>query len=123
MKQEFTSADKFKFTVDEYGPLKESETFMKLYEQNVLRQQKGQADETEWYAGKYRLFVDNPPSWNPKCNSYVYNFKGRVTEASIKNFQLVPKGHKKPAAEHSQGRQEYLLQFGKRGPSEFILDV
>ena len=36
------------------------------------------------------MFIDNPPSWNAKCNSYVYNFKGRVTEASIKNFQLVP---------------------------------
>jgi len=37
IKKEFTAEDKFKFTVDEYGPTKESETFMKLYEQNVLR--------------------------------------------------------------------------------------
>ncbi len=25
-----------------------------------------------------------------ETNSYVYDFKGRVTEPSIKNFQLVP---------------------------------
>lgn len=37
----------------------------------------------------YRVFVDNPPTWNAKCNSYVYNFKGRVQEASIKNMQLI----------------------------------
>ena len=25
-----------------------------------------------------------------ESNSYVYDFKGRVTEPSIKNFQMVP---------------------------------
>ena len=52
----------------------------------------------------YAAFVDNPPSWNPstiilnifliitflETNTYVYDFKGRVTEPSIKNFQLIP---------------------------------
>jgi len=38
----------------------------------------------------YQIFVDNPPSWNPKTNTYVYDFKGRVTKPSIKNFQLIP---------------------------------
>lgn len=33
-----------------------------------------------------RVFVDNPPQWNPKTNTYVYDFKGRVTQPSIKNF-------------------------------------
>ena len=66
--------------------------------------------------------MDNPPSWNPKCNSYVYNFKGRVTEASIKNFQLIPYGLKKDDPSRL-GRQEYILQFGKRNTNEFILDV
>lgn len=71
------------------------------------------------------MFVDNPPSWNPKCNSYVYNFRGRVTEASIKNFQLIPLGFQKdPAGGYGPGgRQDYLLQFGKRNNDEFILDA
>lgn len=77
---------------------------MKLYETNLARQSKQQTEDIPWYSGKYRLFVDNPPSWNPKCNSYVYNFKGRVTEASIKNFQLVPKGHKKLMHDKTSGR-------------------
>ena len=34
----------------------------------------------------YKQFIDNPPLWNPKTSKYVYDFKGRVTEASIKNF-------------------------------------
>jgi hypothetical protein len=68
------------------------------------------------------MFVDNPPSWNQKFNSYVYNFKGRVTEASIKNFQLIPYGLKKDAPSRV-GRQDYVLQFGKRNMNEFILDV
>jgi len=34
----------------------------------------------------YKIFVDNPPQWNPKTSTYVYDFKGRVTEPSIKNF-------------------------------------
>ncbi len=51
----------------------------------------------------YQIFVDNPPSWNPskhrslpsltvfvETNTYVYDFKGRVTKPSIKNFQLIP---------------------------------
>ena len=35
---------------------------------------------------KFKVFVDNPPQWNAKTNTYVYDFKGRVTEPSIKNF-------------------------------------
>ena len=48
----------------------------------------------------YQVFVDNPPAWNPsktlillfllilklETNTYVYDFKGRVTQPSIKNF-------------------------------------
>jgi hypothetical protein len=37
-----------------------------------------------------RILVDNPPQWNKKNQSYVYDFKGRVTLPSIKNFQLIP---------------------------------
>jgi hypothetical protein len=37
-----------------------------------------------------KYFIDNPPKWNPKTNKYVNNFSGRVKEASIKNFQLIP---------------------------------
>ena len=35
---------------------------------------------------RYKIFVDNPPQWNANTSTYVYDFKGRVTEPSIKNF-------------------------------------
>ena len=37
-----------------------------------------------------KYLIDNPPKWNAKTNKYVNNFSGRVKEASIKNFQLIP---------------------------------
>ena len=81
-----------------------------------------------------QVFVDNPPQWNPskstiiittiiltiflETNTYVYDFKGRVTLPSIKNFQLVPE---------SDGQRvtltDFILQFGKNGKDSFILDV
>ena len=38
----------------------------------------------------FYAFVDNPPKWNAKTKAYHYDFRGRVTEASIKNFQIIP---------------------------------
>jgi hypothetical protein len=32
------------------------------------------------------IFEDKPPTWSAKTNNYVFDFKGRVTEPSIKNF-------------------------------------
>ncbi|GFH23765.1 Tub domain-containing protein [Haematococcus lacustris] len=32
---------------------------------------------------------NKPPRWNEDLNAYCLNFSGRVTEASVKNFQLV----------------------------------
>jgi len=68
---------------------------------------------------KYKVFVDNPPQWNPKSNTYVYDFKGRVTEPSIKNFQLIPEVDGLPG----NTLTDFVLQFGKRGKEEFVLDV
>lgn len=67
----------------------------------------------------YQVFVDNPPAWNPKTNTYVYDFKGRVTQPSIKNFQLIPEldGRRQVTL------QDFVLQFGKNGKESFILDV
>ena len=46
---------------------------------------------------------NKPPKWNEQLSAYCLNFKGRVTQASVKNFQLV-----------SEADPELvLLQFGK----------
>ena len=79
------------------------------------------SDGSSWFNEKYRVFTDKPPTWNPKCNAYVYNFRGRVSQASIKNFQIVPYGYTRETS--TELRQDYIVQFGKRKDDEFILDV
>lgn len=55
---------------------------------------------------------NKPPKWNEQLNAYCLNFNGRVTEASVKNFQLIC--HDNP---------EYvILQFGKIGKDTFTMD-
>jgi tubby-related protein 1 len=57
--------------------------------------------------------VNNPPSWNEEVRAFVLNFNGRVTMASIKNFQMVEESNP----------DEILLQFGRTGKDTFSLDV
>lgn len=42
------------------------------------------------------------PVWNDETQSYVLNFHGRVTQASVKNFQIV---------HDNDGNFEYLLKL------------
>merc|ERR1712146_256715 len=35
------------------------------------------------------FLINKPPRWNDQVGAYVLNFNGRVTMASVKNFQLV----------------------------------
>ena len=73
------SSKKIIYKFNDWQPKNEKETMLSLFEQS-----KKEINEN------YKLFTDNPPTWNPKTNTYVYDFKGRVTEPSIKNFQLIP---------------------------------
>lgn len=38
---------------------------------------------------KLVTLVNKAPTWNEQTQSYVLNFHGRVTQASIKNFQII----------------------------------
>ncbi|KAI9336695.1 hypothetical protein BDR26DRAFT_864389 [Obelidium mucronatum] len=59
------------------------------------------------------LFLKNkPPRWNETTQSHCLNFGGRVTQPSIKNFQLV-----------MEGSEAIILQFGRCGPDVFTLDA
>lgn len=42
------------------------------------------------------------PVWNDETQSYVLNFHGRVTKASVKNFQLI----------HETDPEYIIMQFG-----------
>jgi len=52
------------------------------------------------------------PRWNEALNAYCLNFSGRVTEASVKNFQLVT----------DMDPDNVVLQFGKLTDSCFTCD-
>ncbi|TPX42559.1 hypothetical protein SeMB42_g05080 [Synchytrium endobioticum] len=52
------------------------------------------------------------PQWNEETQSYVLNFNGRVTLASVKNFQIV----------HDADFDYVILQFGRISESEFTMD-
>ncbi len=57
--------------------------------------------------------INNPPRWNEQVGAYVLNFNGRVTMASVKNFQLVD----------PEERNTVVLQFGRVGKDEFTMDM
>uniref|UniRef100_A0A3B1J4D6 TUB like protein 1b n=1 Tax=Astyanax mexicanus TaxID=7994 RepID=A0A3B1J4D6_ASTMX len=52
------------------------------------------------------------PVWNEETCSHVLNFNGRVTQASIKNFQIV----------HSKDQDYIVMQFGRVADDAFTLD-
>uniref|UniRef100_A0A671YSY8 TUB like protein 1b n=2 Tax=Sparus aurata TaxID=8175 RepID=A0A671YSY8_SPAAU len=52
------------------------------------------------------------PVWNDETSSHVLNFNGRVTQASIKNFQIV----------HSKDLDYIVMQFGRIADDIFTLD-
>jgi tubby-related protein 1 len=52
------------------------------------------------------------PIWNEDTQSYVLNFHGRVTQASIKNFQIV----------HSNDEDYIIMQFGRIAEDVFTMD-
>ncbi|XP_058828433.1 protein king tubby 1 isoform X2 [Topomyia yanbarensis] len=52
------------------------------------------------------------PIWNDETQSYVLNFHGRVTQASVKNFQLV----------HDSDPEYIVMQFGRTSDDIFTMD-
>lgn len=52
------------------------------------------------------------PVWNDDTQSYVLNFHGRVTQASVKNFQLV----------HDSDVDYIVMQFGRISEDVFTMD-
>ena len=57
--------------------------------------------------------INKPPRWNEQVGAYVLNFNGRVTMASVKNFQLVD----------PEEQNAVVLQFGRVGKDEFTMDM
>uniref|UniRef100_S4REX9 Tubby C-terminal domain-containing protein n=1 Tax=Petromyzon marinus TaxID=7757 RepID=S4REX9_PETMA len=81
----------------EHKPLKKEDTMIKKIEDPQA-------------AENFYVFVDNPPQWNPKTHGYHYDFRGRISEASVKNFKGV----------NIRGMN---VQFGRTNDNVFKLDA
>lgn len=67
------------------------------------------------------VLKNKAPRWHEQLQCWCLNFKGRVTVASVKNFQLVAAidpSQNVSAAEH----EKVILQFGKIGKDIFTMD-
>ncbi|XP_010531933.1 PREDICTED: tubby-like F-box protein 10 [Tarenaya hassleriana] len=74
------------------------------------------------------ILKNKQPRWHEQLQCWCLNFRGRVTVASVKNFQLVAVRQPPPpapgmATTSSQHDQEkVILQFGKVGKDMFTMD-
>ncbi len=80
------------------SPRKDSETLLGKWKSNSM------TDILELH--------NKHPVWSDETQAYVLNFHGRVTQASVKNFQLV----------HSADEDYIVLQFGRISDDLFTLD-
>jgi hypothetical protein len=85
-----------------------------------IQQQRGSPDDenaldtTQDSARNHGLMVfqNRPPWWNVELGAFVLNFGGRVSVASVKNFQLCERRD-----------QDHVLQFGRiQGRHNFTVD-
>ncbi|KAF8362541.1 tub-1 [Pristionchus pacificus] len=56
--------------------------------------------------------TNKAPLWSEESQSFVLNFHGRVTQASVKNFQIV----------HEQDEEYVVMQFGRVSHDMFSMD-
>jgi tubby-related protein 1 len=89
------SIDKERLSVK---PRKDSETLLERWKNGQM------ADLLEVH--------NKQPTWSEETQAYVLNFHGRVTQASVKNFQLV----------HSADEGYIVVQFGRVSEDVFTLD-
>ena len=77
-----------------------------------------------------KLFVlrNKEPKWDEVHGGHVLNFQGRVTESSVKNFQLVcnsvhtEDGGRSDQDDNLVDPEEIVLQFGRVGKNRFTMD-
>eukprot|EP00262_Sarcandra_glabra_P001208 TRINITY_DN11228_c0_g1_i3.p1 TRINITY_DN11228_c0_g1~~TRINITY_DN11228_c0_g1_i3.p1 ORF type:complete len:428 (-),score=38.05 TRINITY_DN11228_c0_g1_i3:170-1453(-) len=79
--------------------------------------------------GKCRPLVlrNKAPRWHEQLQCWCLNFRGRVTVASVKNFQLIAAvqpgaGAPTPAQPTPPEHDKIILQFGKVGKDMFTMD-
>ncbi|KAI8373623.1 Tub protein [Choanephora cucurbitarum] len=82
----------------EYRPLKDSDMLLSKYRDGGARD--------------LLVLHNKSPQWNEETQSFVLNFNGRVTQASVKNFQIV----------HDNDLDYIVMQFGRVERDSFTMD-
>lgn len=89
----------------------------------------GRLDEEESETKERPLVLRNkPPRWHEQLQCWCLNFRGRVTIASVKNFQLIaattppPAGAPTPSQPAPSDPDKVILQFGKVARDMFTMD-
>ena len=71
--------------------------------------------------------MNKKPKWDDAHGGHVLNFQGRVTESSVKNFQLcavdVPSSSSSSSTSSGLVNDDVLLQFGRVAKHRFTLDI
>ncbi|KAF8084982.1 hypothetical protein N665_0688s0003 [Sinapis alba] len=114
-----TSSSSRKFTRD-YSTEFNSARFSDILEEG----------EAVFEEGKERVspplvLKNKPPRWHEQLQCWCLNFRGRVTVASVKNFQLIAANQPQPQVQtsgQSDGPDKIILQFGKVGKDMFTMD-
>jgi len=87
-------------------------------QRTMLRPQTGAESMLERYKAAKNdadvmILKNKPPKWNDQVGAYVLNFNGRVTRASVKNFQL---------CDLKEEPDTVIMQFGRVGKDAFTMD-
>ncbi|XP_020095967.1 tubby-like F-box protein 8 [Ananas comosus] len=69
------------------------------------------------------ILRNKAPRWHEQLQCWCLNFRGRVTVASVKNFQLIAAAQPTPGGPApSNDHDKIILQFGKVGKDMFTMD-
>ncbi|KAF7836640.1 tubby-like F-box protein 7 [Senna tora] len=78
-------------------------------------------NDAEYAAPGYSILRNKAPRWHEHLQCWCLNFHGRVTVASVKNFQLAATvDQSQPGGKGDE--ETVLLQFGKVGDDMFTMD-
>ena len=117
------SKDSNKYLASVHRPASTADTdsLLHQYKQSTAASSSSAASE------RFTALVNKTPKWNEQVGAYVLNFNGRVTMASVKNFQLMihsntSSGETEDGEADSGADERPCLQFGRVGKDMFTMD-
>lgn len=81
-------------------------------DESIVNRYKARESEDRKDTDMFITLVNKTPKWNDHVGAYVLNFNGRVTMASVKNFQLI----------NQEYPEQFNIQFGRIGKDTFTMD-